>query len=113
MQPASTLTQNNTYRLIFVHRALVALSDVVRTEGFMALYSGYRITIIREIPFSLIQFPLYEWLKVCTTAVARPQYLTAPARPVHRKRSGRPRAVKYTATRARCAAAPLGGSQRG
>jgi solute carrier family 25 (mitochondrial S-adenosylmethionine transporter), member 26 len=27
------------------------------------LYRGYGITLFREIPFAVIQFPLYEWLK--------------------------------------------------
>mmetsp|Transcript_8306 Transcript_8306/g.12302 ORF Transcript_8306/g.12302 Transcript_8306/m.12302 type:complete len:299 (+) Transcript_8306:82-978(+) len=39
---------------------------VVNEQGlpiFGGLYSGYGITIMREIPFALIQFPLYEWGK--------------------------------------------------
>jgi solute carrier family 25 (mitochondrial S-adenosylmethionine transporter), member 26 len=28
------------------------------------LYRGYGITLFREIPFAMIQFPFYEWLKV-------------------------------------------------
>ena len=44
----------------------------------MSLYSGYRITIIREIPFSLIQFPLYEWLKV--VPVLKPPYVLSLTR---------------------------------
>lgn len=28
------------------------------------LYRGYGITLFREIPFAIIQFPLYEWMKV-------------------------------------------------
>ena len=30
-----------------------------------SFYAGYATTIFREIPFSLIQFPLWEWLKSC------------------------------------------------
>jgi len=31
---------------------------------FGGLYRGYSITLMREIPFALIQFPLYEYFKV-------------------------------------------------
>ncbi|KAJ8409276.1 hypothetical protein AAFF_G00234740 [Aldrovandia affinis] len=40
--------------------------ELVRTlgeEGFKGLYRGYRSTVLREIPFSLVQFPLWEYLK--------------------------------------------------
>ena len=33
-------------------------------EGILGFYSGFGITIMREIPFSLVQFPLYEYMKV-------------------------------------------------
>ncbi len=36
---------------------------VLDAEGFRGLYRGYVTTVLREIPFSLIQFPLWEWLK--------------------------------------------------
>ncbi|XP_073900277.1 mitochondrial S-adenosylmethionine carrier protein isoform X4 [Castor canadensis] len=31
--------------------------------GIQGLYRGYKSTVLREIPFSLIQFPLWEYLK--------------------------------------------------
>ena len=34
------------------------------TRIFGGLYRGYGITLFREVPFALIQFPLYERLKV-------------------------------------------------
>lgn len=41
--------------------------DILRTtlklEGIGGLYRGYTTTVLREIPFSLIQFPLWEFLK--------------------------------------------------
>ncbi|KAK9474200.1 mitochondrial carrier [Dipodascopsis tothii] len=47
--------------------SLSALSAVLRNESgegvFKGLYRGYSTTIMREIPFTVIQFPLYEWLK--------------------------------------------------
>ena len=39
------------------------LMQTIRTEGLAGLYRGYVSTVMREIPFSLIQFPLWEYLK--------------------------------------------------
>jgi solute carrier family 25 S-adenosylmethionine transporter 26 len=36
----------------------------ILTNIFGGLYRGYGITLLREIPFAMIQFPLYEKLKV-------------------------------------------------
>ena len=36
---------------------------VLRTQGFRGLYQGFGITVMREIPFTSLQFPLYEFLK--------------------------------------------------
>ncbi|OAV89986.1 hypothetical protein PTTG_07512 [Puccinia triticina 1-1 BBBD Race 1] len=40
-----------------------ALQLVIQQGGFKSLYQGFGITISREVPFSLLQFPLYEKLK--------------------------------------------------
>ncbi|XP_074473823.1 mitochondrial S-adenosylmethionine carrier protein isoform X2 [Sebastes fasciatus] len=40
------------------------LLTTIKEEGFRGLYRGYRSTVLREIPFSLVQFPLWEYLKV-------------------------------------------------
>ncbi|KAJ7600739.1 mitochondrial carrier domain-containing protein [Mycena floridula] len=40
-----------------------ALSHVLKTDGITGLYRGFAITIMREIPFTSIQFPIYEMLK--------------------------------------------------
>ncbi|KAI0344380.1 S-adenosylmethionine transporter [Trametopsis cervina] len=37
---------------------------VLSQEGAHGFYRGFGITIMREIPFTSLQFPLYEWLKV-------------------------------------------------
>ncbi|EXJ82491.1 hypothetical protein A1O3_06304 [Capronia epimyces CBS 606.96] len=37
-----------------------AARTIVRTEGFGALYSGYKATIVRDLPFSALQFAFYE-----------------------------------------------------
>ncbi|CAG2110326.1 unnamed protein product [Medioppia subpectinata] len=39
------------------------LRTTISREGFSGLYRGYLSTIVREIPFSLIQFPVWEVLK--------------------------------------------------
>uniref|UniRef100_A0A8C6VYD5 Mitochondrial S-adenosylmethionine carrier protein n=1 Tax=Nothobranchius furzeri TaxID=105023 RepID=A0A8C6VYD5_NOTFU len=40
------------------------LLTTLREEGVGGLYRGYFSTVLREIPFSLVQFPLWEYLKV-------------------------------------------------
>ena len=41
-----------------------ALSDIRRRYGVRGFYAGYGTTVAREIPFSFIQFPLWERLKL-------------------------------------------------
>jgi len=43
--------------------SLEILKSTVKSEGIAGLYRGYLTTVMREIPFSLIQFPLWEALK--------------------------------------------------
>ncbi|XP_056380535.1 mitochondrial S-adenosylmethionine carrier protein isoform X1 [Hyla sarda] len=38
-------------------------ASTLRQEGIRGLYRGYKSTVLREIPFSLVQFPLWEFLK--------------------------------------------------
>jgi len=40
-----------------------AASTIMAKEGPMGFYTGYFTTVMREIPFALIQFPLWERLK--------------------------------------------------
>lgn len=44
-------------------KPMAVLRKTLKTEGISGLYRGYRSTLIREIPFSSIQFPLWEGLK--------------------------------------------------
>jgi solute carrier family 25 S-adenosylmethionine transporter 26 len=37
--------------------------DIFKTNGITGLYRGYFITFLREVPFGLIQYPLYEYFK--------------------------------------------------
>jgi len=43
--------------------ALEILKQTIKTEGIGGMYRGYFTTVLREVPFSLIQFPLWEFLK--------------------------------------------------
>ncbi|XP_019715286.1 mitochondrial S-adenosylmethionine carrier protein isoform X1 [Hippocampus comes] len=45
---------SGTYRILVV---------ALREEGIPGLYRGFGSTVLREIPFSLVQFPLWEYLK--------------------------------------------------
>lgn len=56
---------------------LSTVSNTIRQDGYMGLYSGYGITIMREVPFSLIQFPLYEYLKKSMTGSSEPNATSA------------------------------------
>ncbi|KAG0210296.1 hypothetical protein BGX28_009452 [Mortierella sp. GBA30] len=40
-----------------------ALKSVIQNEGILGFYRGYLSTVAREIPFTCIQFPLYEYMK--------------------------------------------------
>ena len=44
-------------------KSLEIVRSTLRTEGVVGLYRGYFTTVAREIPFSLLQFPLWEFLK--------------------------------------------------
>jgi hypothetical protein len=37
-----------------------AARSIIRQEGFMALFYGYKATIFRDLPFSALQFAFYE-----------------------------------------------------
>ncbi|PKI85553.1 Pet8p [Malassezia vespertilionis] len=43
--------------------SVTAFRNVVAGEGVAGLYRGFSGTILREIPFTCIQFPLYEYFK--------------------------------------------------
>jgi solute carrier family 25 S-adenosylmethionine transporter 26 len=61
-----------------VHKSVLeAVPSIIKVDGISGLYNGYGITIMREIPFSAIQFPLYEKLKVKWA-----EYKEAPLSPI-------------------------------
>lgn len=46
------------------HRAIDILMHAYKTDGLInGIYRGYGITIMRDIPFSAIQYPLWELLR--------------------------------------------------
>ncbi|KAF8624419.1 hypothetical protein AX15_005897 [Amanita polypyramis BW_CC] len=57
-----TRMQTSTYGNT-AQSSLAAFQLVLRTQGLYGLYQGFRITVMREIPFTSLQFPLYEFLK--------------------------------------------------
>ncbi len=48
-----------------LHKTLPeAIQTAYKLGGLSGFYVGYGATLMREIPFSLIQFPIYEAMKV-------------------------------------------------
>ncbi|KAI0770026.1 S-adenosylmethionine transporter [Fomes fomentarius] len=58
-----TRTQTSTYGSA-AQSSLAAARLVLSTEGIRGFYRGFGSTIMREIPFTSLQFPLYELLKL-------------------------------------------------
>ena len=51
---------------------LTAIRTVLKADGVRGLFCGFGATLQRELPFAVIQFPLYEAIKsknVCNEAV--------------------------------------------
>ncbi|CAB3406735.1 unnamed protein product [Caenorhabditis bovis] len=46
-------------------RLTLICKEIYRAKGLVGFYQGYGSTIAREIPFSMIQFPIWEGLKRC------------------------------------------------
>jgi solute carrier family 25 S-adenosylmethionine transporter 26 len=40
-----------------------AAGSIYEKNGLKGFYRGYFVTVLREIPFGIIQYPLYEYLK--------------------------------------------------
>jgi len=43
---------------------LAGVREIYRIEGVRGFYVGFLTTVAREVPFAMIQYPLYESLKV-------------------------------------------------
>lgn len=59
--PTEVIKQRAQAKLYPTTREVFAAT--LKNEGFRGFYRGYLSTVIREIPFSFIQFPLWELLK--------------------------------------------------
>ncbi|XP_077714270.1 mitochondrial S-adenosylmethionine carrier protein isoform X13 [Canis aureus] len=53
-------TDSSSYLMPVKHMLAASAGEV----GIQGLYRGYKSTVLREIPFSLVQFPMWESLKV-------------------------------------------------
>uniref|UniRef100_A0AC34FEN8 S-adenosylmethionine mitochondrial carrier protein n=1 Tax=Panagrolaimus sp. ES5 TaxID=591445 RepID=A0AC34FEN8_9BILA len=45
------------------HSLTKIAKNIYKTNGFIGFYRGYSTTVMREIPFSFIEFPIWEYLK--------------------------------------------------
>jgi solute carrier family 25 (mitochondrial S-adenosylmethionine transporter), member 26 len=41
------------------------VGGIMVNQGWRGLFTGFGITIMREIPYAFIQFPIYEYFMVC------------------------------------------------
>ncbi|XP_013918827.1 PREDICTED: S-adenosylmethionine mitochondrial carrier protein [Thamnophis sirtalis] len=48
---------------VFIINIVNFLEAITLSSGIPGLYRGYKSTVLREIPFSLVQFPVWESLK--------------------------------------------------
>ncbi|PPR03757.1 hypothetical protein CVT26_005797 [Gymnopilus dilepis] len=58
-----TRTQTSSYGALG-GSSLAAARLVLANDGIRGFYRGFGITVMREIPFTSLQFPLYEFLKL-------------------------------------------------
>ncbi|KAL3274215.1 hypothetical protein HHI36_015627 [Cryptolaemus montrouzieri] len=62
--PMEVVKQRRQTSINIKDTSLKIMLDAYKQEGFIkGLYRGYGSTVLREIPFSVIQFPLLEFLK--------------------------------------------------
>ncbi|KAH7097650.1 S-adenosylmethionine transporter [Auriculariales sp. MPI-PUGE-AT-0066] len=54
-----TQAQRNNTR----HSAFTVARAVASTDGWRGFYRGFGATVLREIPFATVQYPIYEFLK--------------------------------------------------
>ncbi|KAK9761363.1 hypothetical protein K7432_013789, partial [Basidiobolus ranarum] len=55
-----------------------ALRMILKHDGLGALYNGYKATILRDVPFSALQFAFYEKLKVMALSRATDGHMSLP-----------------------------------
>ncbi|KAF9242672.1 mitochondrial carrier domain-containing protein [Melanogaster broomeanus] len=72
-----TRTQTSSYGSAAT-TSVAAAKIVLRHEGIKGFYRGFGTTIMREIPFTSLQFPLYELLKLRLSLALGARPLRAP-----------------------------------
>ena len=55
-----------------------ALGQIVRQEGWSALFHGYKATMLRDLPFSALQFTFYERFRQMAQKRARSAQISLP-----------------------------------
>lgn len=58
-----TRSQTSTFGKTGAISSLLSAKETFHADGFRGFYRGFGITVMREIPFTSIQFPLYESFK--------------------------------------------------
>ena len=61
--PVENVKQRRQAQSVKHNSSLTVIKDIFKLEGVKGFYRGYSTTVMREIPFSLIQFPIWEKLK--------------------------------------------------
>lgn len=61
--PTEVVKQRYQANLLGNRSLAQSIASIYQAEGLRGFYTGYGITIMREIPFALIQFPMYEAMK--------------------------------------------------
>ena len=61
--PVENVKQRRQALTVKHNSSLTVIKDIFKLEGVKGFYRGYSTTVMREIPFSLIQFPIWEKLK--------------------------------------------------
>ena len=62
-RPHSSAVNDNTTTTATRHSSYQTLRTVLAQDGIRGLYRGFSATLLREVPFVCIQFPLWEHLK--------------------------------------------------
>merc|ERR1719189_654290 len=61
--PVENVKQRRQAESVKYNSSIAVMKNISKLEGINGFYRGYLTTVMREIPFSLIQFPIWEKLK--------------------------------------------------
>jgi len=61
--PVENVKQRRQAESVKYNSSITVMRNIFKLEGVKGFYRGYLTTVMREIPFSLIQFPIWEKLK--------------------------------------------------